>query len=656
MNKEFIANLLDTKIHTLIALVMCLLFCFLTIPAKAQEQDFQKPRTLGEYIEQEKTLFDVLKKKHPIFQYEKEGRLVGTVNLSDRLEEFSRINGGPAVAKRNNVEYTAVTYRLGYETTLDYPNKFVGPEKCAECHPAQYEQWKRSRHAKVVRFPEELDEVDGDPKRKMYGTESSILPMGIYPEDVLFVLGTPRTKYGFLDKWVVRGTYHVEGGRLGDNKSKIVAGGNQFSRLWSEHLTPEMAKKINAFIPEFPTEMKDFGDSGSDVWGTNSYSAKNKKLFNFQPGSAYCEVCHTYKFDFKSIDEFYNALGNREELRKHTISKGISCEECHGAGAHLYGARGAGMPSNCERCHQRFSYNEADAKANPTKVFNSYFKSSCPSCGTEGAQLYNSAHYDKGMRCNTCHDPHMVTKNDWKDEYTLTGLKKECADCHETQKEFFKPGGIHAEDRCTACHMPNMMSCENFGAVQFPDHALADNVRASHIWNIKVDKTAKTLNPPEGEPRKSNVKGWTIARDEKGHFFVDLMWACGRTSFSDVNLVGPGASGCHSPVQTTLPDKLKYYNQEQVYNDVMKWQQPVKDGYDKIKAGIKAIDRGLADNTLLPVEKKAEIILLTKQAQEIISKLEKDGSWGVHGPAYSNKIVSEALVYIQQAQNILKAN
>ena len=266
MNKEFIANLLVTKIHSLIVMVMCLLFCFLTIPAKAQEQDFQQPRTLGEYIEPEKTLFDVLKKKHPIFQYEKEGRLVGKYKLSDRLEEFSEINGGPAVAKRNNVEHTAVTYRLAYETTLDYPNKFVGPEKCAECHPAQYEQWKRSRHAKVVRFPEELEEVDGDPKRKMYGTESSILPMGIYPEDVLFVLGTPRTKYGFLDKWVVRGTYHVEGGRLGDKTSKIVAGGNQFSRLWSEHITPEMAKKINAFIPEFPNKMEDFGDSGSTVW------------------------------------------------------------------------------------------------------------------------------------------------------------------------------------------------------------------------------------------------------------------------------------------------------------------------------------------------------------------------------------------------------
>ncbi|WHN18405.1 hypothetical protein QMK11_00205 [Campylobacter jejuni] len=75
----------------------------------------------------------------------------------------------------------------------------------------------------------------------------------------------------------------------------------------------------------------------------------------FQPASSYCETCHSFKFDFKSKEEFYKALGNTQELRKHTISKGISCEECHGAEAHLYGARDAGMSSNCVRCHQRFS-------------------------------------------------------------------------------------------------------------------------------------------------------------------------------------------------------------------------------------------------------------------------------------------------------------
>ncbi len=54
--------------------------------------------------------------------------------------------------------------------------------------------------------------------------------------------------------------------------------------------------------------------------------------------------------------------------------------------------------------------------------------------------------------------------------------------------------------------MPNMMSCENFGAVQNPDKGGFDNVRASHIWKIKVDKTAKTLNPPEGKERSPKLQ------------------------------------------------------------------------------------------------------------------------------------------------------
>lgn len=38
--------------------------------------------------------------------------------------------------------------------------------------------------------------------------------------------------------------------------------------------------------------------------------------------------------------------------------------------------------------------------------------------------MYSSAHYDKGMRCSTCHDPHKPTFNDWKDGYAKVGLKK----------------------------------------------------------------------------------------------------------------------------------------------------------------------------------------------------------------------------------------
>lgn len=620
--------------------------------------DNSKPRTLHGYVEDEKEFYDFLLKNHPIFSiYQKEGRLVGKPALSDRHEEFEEINGGDKLAEMTG-HPVAVTYRLGMESVLDFPNKFVGPSKCGECHPAQYSAWERSRHAKVVRFPNEIEEAPGgDINKGMYGTDVSILPPGISPEDVYIVIGTPRTKYGFIDRFLVRGTFHIEGGKYKDGTGTLVAGGNQFSRLWTEFITPEMAKKIAEFSPGFPTKLEDFGKNGGPQWGMNSYGSTNRNKLMFQPGSSYCEVCHTWKFDFKSRKDFMAALGDPKKLQEHTISKGISCEECHGAGAHLYGARGAGMPSNCERCHQRFRWDEADSKINPRKPFNVYFKSSCPACGTEGSQMYSSAHYDAGMRCTTCHDPHEVTANDWKDGYTLVGLKKTCEDCHQDQKEFFKYGGPHAKDNCTGCHMPNMMSCENFAAVQNPDKGGFDNVRASHIWKIKVDKTAKTLNPPAGKPRDPmTVGGWTVSRDNDGRFFVDLMWSCGRTSFSDPNLMKPGASGCHSAVQSTLPKDLHFTDQEVIYDKVMEWQLPVKEGFGKIEVGLRQIDRAMANNPKLSTEQKSQAILLAKQAQDIKEKLEKDGTFGVHGPQYAKKIVNEALIYIEQSKEILGLN
>lgn len=613
------------------------------------------PRTLEGYVHGADKFFDLLIDKHPMFKYEKAGRLVGKYTISDRMEEFVEINSGPKYAKKMGLDHAAVTYRLGWDSILDYPNKFVGPKKCGECHPAQYTQWARSRHAKTVRFTNDIEEVNNDLKKPVFpSAPSTVLPLGIQAQDVFAIIGTPRTKYGFIDRWLVRGTYHIQDGNLSDMSGKMVAGGNQFSRVWSENITPEVAKKIAEFSPGFPTKMEDFAHSRSTVWGTNSYGSKYAQTMMFQPASSYCEICHPFKFDFKTQQEFFDAIGNKQKLEEHAISLGISCEECHGAGAHLYGARGAGMASNCERCHQRFAYHDNEAEPNPRKPLNVYFKSSCPACGTEGSQMYSSAHYDKGMRCSTCHDPHEVTANNWKDGWTRVGLKKTCSDCHETQADFFKKGGIHSKDNCTGCHMPNMMSCENFAAIQNPDKGGFDNVRASHIWNIKVDKTAKSINPPAGKDRDPlKVKGWRLERDENGRFFVDLMWSCGRTSFSDPDLMsGPNAAGCHSPIQSTLPKNLHYTDQEMVYDAVMKWQTPVKDGFAKVSDGIKKIDKAMA-NSNLSTEKKVEVITLTKQAQSILEKLEKDGSWGVHGPAYSKKIVDEALVYIEQAQNIL---
>lgn len=613
-------------------------------------------KTLQDYIVQEKELFDFLFQNHPVFKYEDKGKLLGTYIISDRGSEYLHTGNSHKYSERKG-RPMAVQYRLAEKSILDFPNKFVGPEKCGECHAAQYEKWSRSRHAKTIRFPGEHPEVDNNLDKTMYSTkDTSILPDGITPDAIYATVGTPRTKYGFIDSWLVRGSYHVRDGLLSDGTGTLVAGANQFSRGWAEWLTPEKAKEIQAVIPNFPTTIEEIGLSASHQWGMSSYGAKYEKEFVFQPASSYCEVCHTFKFDFQNKEEFFAALGNPEELRKHTISKGITCEECHGAGGHLEGGIGGGMPSNCERCHQRFNYIDELAETEEGKekmeyAFNVKMKSSCPSCGTEGSQMFSSAHYDKGMRCSTCHDPHEVTGNDWQSGFTKPAIKQTCQDCHEAQTIIAENSKTHNQQDCVSCHMPNTGSCENFTGMQFPDMAGFDAVRRGHVWKIDVSPDRKMLNPgPGAKTRNASEKGWSLAKDEEGHYYLDLMWSCARTSPSDASVVEN--KGCHSPFQSELEDGLHYQDQMEIYGEVSKWQKPVKDGYQEIINGIERLDQ-LLEVTKLTTEQKSEVYMLIEKAQETADLLEADNSWGAHGPRYTKKRVEAGVAYINQAQAIV---
>lgn len=612
-------------------------------------------RTLQDYIVQEKELWDYMFENHPVFKYAEQGRIKGVYKISTRGSEYLGEGNAQKYSAISGGRPKASQYRLAAKSILDYPNRFVGPERCGECHAVQYEKWKRSRHAQTIRFPGEHPEVDNDLKKKMYTSQASILPDGITPDVIYGTVGTPRTKYGYIDAWLVRGSYHVRDGLLRDGTGTLVAGGCQFSRGWAEWLTPEMAKEIQKWIPDFPTDMKSMGGSASHQWGMTSYGSKYEQEFLFQPASSYCETCHAFKFDFKTKEEFFKALGNPKELQKHTISRGIACEECHGAGGHLIGAESNGFQTNCERCHQRSNFVESDmklpsAEGKIEKGFNVKTKSSCPSCGTEGSQLMMSKHYEKGMRCVTCHDPHEVTSNDWKSYYTKPAIRKTCQECHQVQAEVVAETSTHQKMDCVDCHMPFTMSCENFTAIQRPDMAGFDAVRRSHLFNIMVDPEKKMMNPGEGQSRKSNSKGWHVARDEEGHGYVDLMWSCARTANAEQGVMNN--KGCHSPILSELEKGLQYTDQKQIYGEVMKWQNPVKEGH---KVAVAAADRitKLLEVTKLPVEAKTQVMMYLDKAKEITTQVGKDGSWGVHAPAYLKTRVETAQAYLAQAQKIL---
>ena len=325
------------------------------------------------------------------------------------------------------------------------------------------------------------------------------------------------------------------------------------------------------------------------------------------------------------------------------------------AGGHLVGAESNGFQTNCERCHQRSNFVESDyklpsAQGKLEKGFNIKTKSSCPSCGTEGSQLMMSKHYEKGMRCVTCHDPHEVTSNDWKDYYTKPAIRQTCQDCHKTQADVVANTNTHKKMDCVDCHMPFTMSCENFTAIQRPDMAGFDAVRRSHLFKIEVDPEKKMMNPGAGQSRASNSKGWHVARDEEGHGYVDLMWSCARTANAEKGVMDN--KGCHSLFLSELEKGLQYGDQKVIYGEVMKWQNPVKDGFKTAKAALERINK-LLEVTKLTVEAKTEIMLLVDKAADITKQVEEDGSWGVHAPDYLKQRVDTANAYLTQAQKIL---
>lgn len=194
--------------------------------------------------------------------------------------------------------------------------------------------------------------------------------------------------------------------------------------------------------------------------------------------------------------------------------------------------------------------------------------------------------------------------------------------------------------------MPTMMSCENFTAIQFPDFGGFDTQRTSHIFKIKVDAQAKTLVPPPGDPKKGP---WRLAKDH-GRPFVDLMWSCGRTSWGDDDLVT--GVGCHSPVQSQLPDHLHFKDQRRIFDLVVGWQQPVRDGLAEVKAGLARVRPTVAAGQAA-APAVAQATLMLNQAEGIVDAIEKDGTSGAHAPRYTLEKVKEAKVLVDGAQRLV---
>ena len=192
-----------------------------------------------------------------------------------------------------------------------------------------------------------------------------------------------------------------------------------------------------------------------------------------QPGA--CLVCHATNYD--------PATGTWQE-------DGVACEACHGpmtAGHPKEPMQVDRSPDLCARCHSDTRFDWQDWQG--------------------------STHYQRGMNCSTCHDPHSASlkvarPRDGSAQYT--DASQLCVTCHNDVSMDF-PYSVHQKQgvTCINCHV-NHSETSPVDAHAVPDHSFKanlDSCNACHSEQMHSAAEAIGTNPPAASvPRAQQLQ------------------------------------------------------------------------------------------------------------------------------------------------------
>ncbi len=256
-------------------------------------------------------------------------------------------------------------------------------------------------------------------------------------------------------------------------------------------------------------------------------------------------------------------------------------------------------------------------------------------------QHFMTKHAQKGLTCVTCHDPKSINRTDWMLKVTAPAIQKTCQECHTVQAFVFSKTDTHDKTDCVGCHMPNLPSKDRFAAALTSTDKF-EAIRRSHLYKINVDAKATTIVAGEKGPR--------YAQDAEGYGFNNLQWSCGRPAPADYTVCED--RGCHSPSTSKLDRGLIYQNQQEIYDEVVKIQRPIKASFKRITQDLERIKK-LLEVTRLSQADQTDIRLLVDKAADIADMIEKDGSWGMHASRFTKDRIASAESFLAKAQQMI---
>lgn len=205
------------------------------------------------------------------------------------------------------------------------------------------------------------------------------------------------------------------------------------------------------------------GRAGSDPIFLDEWTAQGK------PGA--CLVCHTTGYDPATAT--YQAAG-------------VTCEACHGPAPADHPK--TPMPVDrstdlCGRCHSDTRFGWQDWKV--------------------------STHYQRGMDCATCHDPHSAALKKVLGARTSgqsDDVSQLCINCHkESSMDFSYTTHAQKNISCVDCHVKHLENA-NRAAHTVPDHSFNASLTSCNTCHAQQMHSATEAKSPEGMTAPASVE------------------------------------------------------------------------------------------------------------------------------------------------------
>ncbi len=340
-------------------------------------------------------------------------------------------------------------------------NAFVGSETCARCHSGIAMEFGVSGHPNMLRPASTIAQAPhlGLPEIPL-AEFPGFNALNLSAQDIRYVLGGVNWKARFITR-----------------EGYIIVGPQAQWALATE----------------------DWRKYGASTWSADT------KAYSFS-----CFRCHTTGASPEGSVPGMPATSGSFAM------EGVQCEACHGMGYRHVKYREELLTSRslslCAQCHNRNTSSEAILG-----------KGNFIGHRDQVNELRASAHYEEGMTCVSCHNPHVRAK---------FGIPPNlCESCHGAQAREFE-GSVHWQVgvQCTDCHMAEIIK-NGTVLLEDPARGVFRGDGKSHVFRITDDANYPMLVP---NPDPETSGHWPVimntAPDANGQPgpFLTLGYVCGK--------------------------------------------------------------------------------------------------------------------------------